>query len=157
LPSSTAAPRPEQEHLQTTTIQSVSSELLYRSPSNNSFWSKLGRMNVFASKTLTLDDLHAGIETMREHLIAKNVAADVVKKICESVSTKLAGKTLETFESLTTNIHLAMRDTLMIILTPKRHIDILRDIADTQQAHRPYVITFCGVNGVGKSTNLAKV
>jgi signal recognition particle receptor subunit alpha len=23
--------------------------------------------------------------------------------------------------------------------------------------HRPYVIVFCGVNGVGKSTNLAKI
>lgn len=111
-------------------------------------------MNIFVSKTLTADDLRKGIETMREHLIAKNVAADVAEKICESVSTKLTGKTLGTFEILTTSIRQAMRDTLMTILTPKRQIDILRDIADVQ---RPYVITFCGVNGVGKSTNLAKI
>jgi signal recognition particle receptor subunit alpha len=114
-------------------------------------------MNIFASKTLTSDDIRQGMEAMCEHLIAKNVAADVAEKICESVSTKLVGKTLETFESLTTNIRQAMRDTLLMILTPKRYIDILRDIADTQQVNRPYVITFCGVNGVGKSTNLAKV
>ena len=94
---------------------------------------------------------------MREHLISKNVAADVAEKICESVSTKLAGKTLGSFESLTTNIRQAMRETLMTILTPKRRIDILRDVVDAQRAQRPYVITFCGVNGVGKSTNLAKV
>jgi signal recognition particle receptor subunit alpha len=94
---------------------------------------------------------------MREHLIAKNVASDVSEKICESVSTKLAGKTLGSFESLTSNIRQAMRDTLVMILTPKRRIDILRDVVDAQQARRPYVITFCGVNGVGKSTNLAKV
>ncbi len=87
---------------------------------------------------------------MCEHLIAKNVAADVAEKICESVSTKLTGKTLETFESLTMSIRQAMRDTLMMILTPKRHVDILRDVADAQQAYRPYVITFRGVNGVGK-------
>jgi signal recognition particle receptor subunit alpha len=121
------------------------------------FWSKLKKVNVFASKTLTAEDLHTGIETMREHLITKNVASDVAEKICESVSTKLAGKTLGSFESLTSNIRQAMRDTLLMILTPKRRIDILRDIVDAQKAHRPYTITFCGVNGVGKSTNLAKV
>lgn len=121
------------------------------------FWSKLKKVNVFASKTLTAEDLQSGIETMREHLIAKNVASDVAEKICESVSTKLAGKTLGSFESLTTNIRQAMRDTLVMILTPKRRIDILRDVVDAQQARRPYTITFCGVNGVGKSTNLAKV
>jgi signal recognition particle receptor subunit alpha len=114
-------------------------------------------MNVFASKSLTSDDLKTGIEIMREHLITKNVAANVADKICESVSMKLTGTTLETFESLTTTIRQAVRDTLMMILTPKRQIDVLRDVANAQQANRPYVITFCGVNGVGKSTNLAKV
>jgi signal recognition particle GTPase len=123
----------------------------------DNFWSKLKKVNVFASKTLTADDLRAGVDTMREHLIAKNVASDVAEKICESISTKLAGKTLGSFESLTSNIRQAMRETLMMILTPKRRIDILRDVVDAQKARRPYSITFCGVNGVGKSTNLAKV
>ncbi|CAF1398767.1 unnamed protein product [Adineta steineri] len=121
------------------------------------FWSKLKKVNVFASKTLTAEDLRTGIDTMREHLVSKNVASDVADKICESVSSKLAGKTLGSFESLTTNIRQAMRDTLVMILTPQRRIDILRDVVDAQKARRPYTITFCGVNGVGKSTNLAKV
>ena len=43
------------------------------------------------------------------------------------------------------------------LLTPKRRVDILRDIAHAKSESRPYVIVFCGVNGVGKSTNLAKV
>ncbi|CAF0872298.1 unnamed protein product [Rotaria sordida] len=147
------ADRPEQGDLKTMTVESpsITSGLV------DGFWSKLKKVNVFASKTLTADDLRTGIEAMREHLIAKNVAADVAEKICESVSTKLAGKTLGSFESLTTNIRQAMRDTLVMILTPKRRIDILRDVVDAQQARRPYAITFCGVNGVGKSTNLAKV
>jgi len=41
------------------------------------------------------------------------------------------------------------------ILTPKRNIDILRDARNTTK--KPYVITFVGINGVGKSTSLAKV
>lgn len=45
----------------------------------------------------------------------------------------------------------------MQILSPKRRIDILRDVMLAKEKGSPYVITFCGVNGVGKSTNLAKV
>ena len=30
-------------------------------------------------------------------------------------------------------------------------------MAKSKQTHKPYVIVFIGVNGVGKSTNLAKV
>lgn len=45
----------------------------------------------------------------------------------------------------------------MQILQPQRRVDMLRDIMDAQRRQRPYVVTFCGVNGVGKSTNLAKV
>lgn len=43
------------------------------------------------------------------------------------------------------------------LLSPKRRIDILRDAMDAKTNRRPYTIVFCGVNGVGKSTNLAKV
>ncbi|CAF4290608.1 unnamed protein product, partial [Adineta steineri] len=152
----TSAPvtaRPEQGDLEAMAVEasSITSGLV------DGFWSKLKKVNIFASKTLTAEDLRTGIDTMREHLISKNVASDVAEKICESVSSKLAGKTLGSFESLTTNIRQAMRDTLVMILTPQRRIDILRDVVDAQKASRPYTITFCGVNGVGKSTNLAKV
>lgn len=50
-----------------------------------------------------------------------------------------------------------MRESLVQLLTPKRRVDILRDIKQAKSEKRPYVIVFCGVNGVGKSTNLAKV
>merc|ERR1712038_1260498 len=43
------------------------------------------------------------------------------------------------------------------MLTPSRRVDIIRDVREAKANHRPYVITFCGVNGVGKSTNLAKI
>ncbi len=51
----------------------------------------------------------------------------------------------------------ALQDSLVQILQPKRRVDILRDVMEAQSQRRPFVITFCGVNGVGKSTNLAKV
>lgn len=50
-----------------------------------------------------------------------------------------------------------MEEALVRILTPRRSIDILRDVHVAKEQNKPYVIVFVGVNGVGKSTNLAKV
>merc|ERR1712018_17224 len=50
-----------------------------------------------------------------------------------------------------------MNTSLMELLTPSRRVDIIRDVREAKADKRPYVITFCGVNGVGKSTNLAKI
>lgn len=54
-------------------------------------------------------------------------------------------------------VRASMEESLIQILSPKRRIDILRDVSEMVSKGKPYVITFCGVNGVGKSTNLAKV
>jgi signal recognition particle receptor subunit alpha len=53
----------------------------------------------------------------------------------------------------------AIEEALVKVLTPKRQVDILRDVMALRQgpSPRPYSIVFVGVNGVGKSTNLAKV
>ena len=58
---------------------------------------------------------------------------------------------------VTSQVKASMEEALVKILTPKRRVDILRDVMKAKEERRPYVITFCGVNGVGKSTNLAKV
>ena len=50
-----------------------------------------------------------------------------------------------------------MEEALVRILTPRCSIDILRDVHAAKEQRKPYVVVFVGVNGVGKSTNLAKV
>ena len=50
-----------------------------------------------------------------------------------------------------------MKEALQKILTPKRKIDLIVEITKEREKLKPYVIVFVGVNGVGKSTNLAKV
>lgn len=58
---------------------------------------------------------------------------------------------------MTSTVKQALQEALVQILQPQRRVDVLRDVLDAQRQRRPYVVTFCGVNGVGKSTNLAKV
>ncbi|NXV00639.1 SRPRA protein, partial [Cettia cetti] len=108
------------------------------------------------SKSLTRDDMDPVLEKMKDHLIAKNVAAEIAVQLCESVAKKLEGKVMGTFTTVTSTVKQALQEALVQILQPQRRVDVLRDVMDAQRHRRPYVVTFCGVNGVGKSTNLAK-
>ncbi|XP_060083523.1 signal recognition particle receptor subunit alpha-like [Ylistrum balloti] len=113
--------------------------------------------NLIGSKTLTKEDLDTALDKMREHLVAKNVASDIAAKLCDSVAAKLEGRVLGTFNTIAHTVKTALNESCVQILLPKRRIDILRDAMEAKQQKRPYTITFCGVNGVGKSTNLAKI
>ncbi|RZC41556.1 signal recognition particle receptor subunit alpha -like protein [Asbolus verrucosus] len=128
---------------------------------NQKSTSRGGMFSIFrglvGSKNLTASDMQPALDKMKDHLIAKNVAADIAMKLCESVAKKLEGKILGTFESVASTVKATLTESLVQILSPKRRVDILRDCMETQRLGRPYVMTFCGVNGVGKSTNLAKI
>ena len=54
-------------------------------------------------------------------------------------------------------VRTSMQESLVQILSPKKRVDILRDAMEAKRKGKPYTIVFCGVNGVGKSTNLSKV
>jgi len=90
-------------------------------------------------------------------LMKKNVAAEISEKLCESVKASLEGKKLATLTTLNYTVKKSLEDALTRILTPNRPVDLLQEIAKAKEQHRPYSIVFVGVNGVGKSTSLAKV
>ncbi|XP_057364813.1 signal recognition particle receptor subunit alpha homolog [Daphnia carinata] len=113
--------------------------------------------NLVGSKTISEEDMAPVLDKMRDHLIAKNVASEIAGKLCDSVAAKLNGKVLGTFESLANTVKASLTESLVQILSPRRRVDILRDVYESQRQKRPYVMSFCGVNGVGKSTNLAKI
>ena len=80
-----------------------------------------------------------------------------VPQIPSDLTVFLVLQVLGTFDSLAATVKSSLTESLVQILSPKRRVDILRDVYETQRLKRPYVMAFCGVNGVGKSTNLAKI
>lgn len=50
-----------------------------------------------AGKVVTMEGMTPILEKMKEHLIGKNVAADIADKLCKSVATKLDGKVISNF------------------------------------------------------------
>lgn len=115
------------------------------------------RSYVGGSREVDQGDLKNVIPNLREKLISKNVAVEVAEDVCKSVEASLAGKKLGTFESLYTTVEDAMVAALRRILQPKHEVNILRDVSAAKARGKTYSIVLCGVNGVGKSTSLAKM
>ncbi|KAH7889911.1 SRP54-type protein [Phlebopus sp. FC_14] len=116
------------------------------------------------SKVLTEEDLKPVLEGMKQHLMKKNVAKEIADKVCEGVGESLVGKKVGGFQTTSNAVRMALSSSLTRILTPKTSTDLLLSIRTklssplpSSQQRIPYSITFVGVNGVGKSTNLSKV
>jgi len=104
---------------------------------------------------------------MKNHLISKNVAADIAEKVravrlhrrmissflshlsqlCNTVKDKLIGTSASNFRGVAAVVRDALSEAMTRILTPRRRVDILRDVQEARKQHKPYVIVFCGVNG----------
>eukprot|EP00798_Chlamydomonas_sp_ICE-L_P027481 gene27481-4787_t len=113
-------------------------------------------LNVVGKGALSAEDLEQGLVEMKRKLMERNVAEQIAQSICDSVGQKLEGQKLSSFTGMGAFVKAAFEDALSGVLN-KRQVDLLLDIKKSQARGRPYVIVFCGVNGVGKSTNLAKI
>jgi signal recognition particle receptor subunit alpha len=129
---------------------------------------------ITGQKPLDQEDIQEVLKKMREHLIGKNVASNIADQICESVGLTLLGQRTGTFQSkklfkymnvfksnvfldITSLVKEGTENAIRKILTPKSSTDVFTEMTEAKTMKRPYVITFVGVNGVGKSTNLSKV
>jgi signal recognition particle receptor subunit alpha len=111
---------------------------------------------LIGNRPLTREDLTEPLEQLKSKLVTKNVAPEIAGKLCSSVQDSLVGTKLGTFGSAAKELEAAMEAALTTVLTPKRNVDILREVADARKDRRLYTIVFVGVNGVGKSTSLSK-
>ncbi|KAL8707995.1 MAG: hypothetical protein Q9220_007075 [cf. Caloplaca sp. 1 TL-2023] len=120
--------------------------------------------NVVGGKVLTKADLEKPLRGMEEHLLNKNVAREAAVRLCEGVERDLIGQKTGSFESITTLLNTSMHTSLTRILTPTSPLSLLSTISTHLHSNknnivppRPYTISLTGVNGVGKSTSLAKL
>ncbi|VAI43268.1 unnamed protein product [Triticum turgidum subsp. durum] len=128
-----------------------------RSTAKDGWFSSMFRSIAGSNAELKESDLQPALKSLKDRLMTKNVAEEIAEKLCESVAASLLGKKLGSFTRISSSVQAAMEEALVRILTPRRSIDVLRDVHAAKDRGTPYVIVFVGVNGVGKSTNLAKV
>ena len=91
-----------------------------------------------------------------QQLMDKNVSQDVANDICRQVTKNLLDSKTQTFTTVNTTIKNSLTESISTLLTPRRHIDILKGALAAKKRGQVYSVVFIGVNGVGKSTSLAK-
>lgn len=137
-------------------------------PASVSSFSSFGSSSIFGKLRASLSILKEGkkidsqmlepvLDKFRLGLVEKNVSEVIARKVVNNLETKMLEQKKTFFSSLDKIVREALEDSLREILTPKNHVDIVADALKAKEQGRPYVVVFIGVNGVGKSTNLAKV
>lgn len=86
----------------------------------------------------------------------KNVAQDVANDICRRVEASLMDTRTASFTSVQETIRSSLSESVTELLTPRRNIDLLKEALAAKKKGQVYSVAFIGVNGVGKSTSLAK-
>lgn len=116
------------------------------SKTRNSFFSKLSK--AVAGKSRVDEQL---LDNLEEVLISSDVGVSTTIRIIERIEARVArDKYLGTEE-----LNRILLEEIIALLTENKHQDFSQLIEDSGQ--RPYVILVVGVNGVGKTTTIAKM
>ena len=90
------------------------------------------------------------LEEFEAALIASDLGARVVERVMERLKKQLQG----TDASQPGRVHAVLRETLLEVLTPVQGLSLEPLLANSP---KPFVILVVGVNGVGKTTTIAKI
>ncbi len=111
---------------------------------------------VVASKTLSEEDLEPILEELVISLAESDVAFEVAEEIANRLRERLVGKKVPRFSDARQVVVDALRDALVEILSRGyRRLDLVEE-ARRRSPDNPLRIVFFGVNGVGKTTTIAK-
>jgi len=99
------------------------------------------------------DDLQDHLDDLEIALLQSDVEMDVAQEILDGVKANLTGETRRRLESTGNLVRDALREALYDVISVGQ-FDFEQRIA---AAEKPIVIVFTGVNGVGKTTSIAKL
>ncbi|MFB6086222.1 MAG: signal recognition particle-docking protein FtsY [Halodesulfurarchaeum sp.] len=102
---------------------------------------------------LDADDLEGPLWDLEMALLENDVEMGVAEEILDGIEAELVGERKTITESTGALIESALHDALLDVVSVGQ-FDFLERVAATE---RPVVIIFTGVNGVGKTTTIAKL
>ncbi|WP_323674237.1 signal recognition particle-docking protein FtsY [Halorubellus sp. PRR65] len=99
------------------------------------------------------EDLEGPLQELEIALLSSDVEMGVAQQILDNIREDLVGETRKFTESTGSVVESALRDALYDVISVGQ-FDFEQRVAD---AEKPMVIIFTGVNGVGKTTSIAKM
>ena len=125
-----------------------------KEPEKESFFSKLTSKFHINKVKIKDEEFDIYAEELEMLLLENNVALEVSEKIIKELRKRIVGK-----ELLKKEVEDVIKDTLKDILREIliEPFDIYDKISSKKAQNLPYVILFCGINGTGKTTTIAKI
>ncbi|AGN01528.1 cell division protein FtsY [Salinarchaeum sp. Harcht-Bsk1] len=99
------------------------------------------------------DDLEGPLQDLEMSLLASDVEMDVAKTLLDNIRDELVGETRTVTTSTGAVVEEALENALLDVISVGQ-FDFEQRV---QEADKPVVIIFTGVNGVGKTTTIAKL
>jgi fused signal recognition particle receptor len=117
-------------------------------PEKHSFFKKIK----FYSTEISKEKFEEYSEELELLLVENNVALEVAEKIIKELEKKIVGREISK-NDLEKEIKKTLREIIELILVePFNLIEKIK-----RKKEKPYVILFCGINGSGKTTTIAKL
>jgi len=108
-----------------------------------------------AQTEISEKDVENALWDLELELLEADVALEVVDELKEKIKEKLVGQKVKIGTNKREIVEKAVKDAVLEVLTPERHIDLLEMIKSKKG--KPFVIVFVGFNGSGKTTTIAKL
>lgn len=105
-------------------------------------------------RVLDADEVETHLDDLRLTLLENNVAMEVADEITSRVRENLTGETERLGKSSAGKVQAALQDALVEVLSSGQGDSFLEEV---ERAESPFVVMFTGVNGVGKTTSIAKL
>ena len=109
-----------------------------------------------AYREISESDIDDILDELKLSLVEAEVAFEVAEHIAELVKRRLVGARIPRGASIDEYVRKAFRDAILSLL-PDNGPDIIEEAKRREPGSRPVVVVFLGVNGVGKTTTIAKI
>jgi len=125
-----------------------------REKEEKSFFQKIGEK--ISKIKISEKEFEVYEEELKMLLLENNVAVEVAEKIVADLKERIMGKEFLKKE-IETEIKEAFKEIIRDILVASPNLAEQIKEKNADQSKEPYVILFCGINGSGKTTTIAKI
>jgi len=105
-------------------------------------------------KEVKEDDIDPMLEELRAELLESDVSYAVTEKILDDIKASILGKKVKRGSDIEETVKETLKKSIYEVVGKGAEIDLIEAV---RNGPKPYVIVFFGVNGVGKTTTIAKV
>jgi fused signal recognition particle receptor len=110
----------------------------------------------FGQKELKEKDIDEVLFELEVALLESDVATEVIDSLKSDLKQKLIGTTVEK-EQIANIVKQNLRQHISNMFDAAGKVDILSNIQKKKNTGEPYIISFMGINGTGKTTTVAKI